>query len=45
MHHQRCDDTVALALASLLMMSVGLVAWIFLHHRWPEIGRLAAAAE
>lgn len=38
-------STVALALASLLMMSVGLVAWIFLHHRWPEIGRLAAAAE
>ncbi|HWP12717.1 MAG TPA: multidrug effflux MFS transporter [Ramlibacter sp.] len=29
----------ALALTSLLMMSVGLVAWIFLHRRWPEIGR------
>jgi len=23
----------------LLMMSVGLVAWIYMHRRWPEIGR------
>ncbi|MGH8821945.1 MAG: MFS transporter, partial [Rhodoferax sp.] len=35
-------STVALAAASLLMMCVGLVAWVFLHHRWPEIGRTAA---
>jgi MFS transporter, DHA1 family, multidrug resistance protein len=32
-------STEALALASLGMMSVGLVAWMYLHKRWPEIGR------
>ncbi|MBY0412228.1 MAG: multidrug effflux MFS transporter [Burkholderiaceae bacterium] len=32
-------STVLLALASLLMMGVGMVAWLYLHHRWPEIGR------
>lgn len=32
-------STRALALTSLLMMSVGLVAWIFLNRHWPEIGR------
>ncbi len=32
-------STVAMATASLLMMCVGLVAWIYLHHHWPEIGR------
>ena len=32
-------STVLLALASLLMMCVGLGAWMYLHHRWPEIGR------
>ena len=37
-------STVLLALASLLMMGVGLVCWIWLHHRWPEIGRHANAA-
>ena len=36
-------STVLLALASLLMMCVGLVAWVVLHHRWPEIGSLPAA--
>ena len=35
-------STVLMALSSLLMMGVGLVAWIYLHHRWPEIGRSAA---
>ncbi|MDR3453477.1 MAG: multidrug effflux MFS transporter [Rhodoferax sp.] len=35
-------STAALAAASLLMMCVGLVAWVYLHHRWPEIGRTAA---
>ena len=35
-------STVALATASLLMMCVGLVAWVFLHHHWPEIGRAVA---
>ncbi len=34
-------STVLLALASLLMMCVGLAAWIWLHHRWPDIGRTA----
>lgn len=33
-------STVALAAVSLLMMGIGLVAWLYLHHRWPEIGRL-----
>ena len=32
-------STRALALASLLMMSVGLLAWLYLHKRWPEVGR------
>ncbi|MDP2065775.1 MAG: multidrug effflux MFS transporter [Burkholderiaceae bacterium] len=32
-------STVLLALASLLMMCIGLVAWVVLHARWPEIGR------
>jgi len=30
---------VALALSSLGLMSVGLVSWLYLHHRWPAIGR------
>ena len=32
-------SAVGLAAASLLMLLVGLVAWVYLHHRWPEIGR------
>lgn len=32
-------STVGLALASTLMLSVGMLAWIGLHQRWPEIGR------
>ncbi|HSV54013.1 MAG TPA: multidrug effflux MFS transporter [Burkholderiaceae bacterium] len=32
-------STVGLALGSLVMLGVGLVAWIYLHRRWPEIGR------
>ncbi len=32
-------STVALAVTSLLMMGIGLAAWLYLHHRWPEIGR------
>lgn len=31
-------STQGLALASLSMMGIGLVAWLYLHHRWPEIG-------
>jgi len=34
----------ALALASMGMMCVGLVAWVFLRRRWPETGRIAMAA-
>jgi DHA1 family bicyclomycin/chloramphenicol resistance-like MFS transporter len=34
-------STVLLAFASLLMMCVGMMAWIYLHHRWPDIGRTA----
>ncbi len=32
-------STKALAIASLLLMLVGLVSWMYLHRRWPEIGR------
>ena len=32
-------STLGLALTSAMMMSVGLFAWIWLHRRWPEIGR------
>ena len=33
---------LAIALTSMLMLVVGLVAWLWLHHRWPEIGRMVA---
>ncbi|MDB5955321.1 multidrug effflux MFS transporter [Ramlibacter sp.] len=36
-------STRHLALASLLMMSVGLVAWLWLRRQWPETGRAAIA--
>ncbi len=35
-------STLAMAAASLAMMCIGLVAWAYLHHRWPEIGRNAS---
>jgi MFS transporter, DHA1 family, multidrug resistance protein len=35
-------STRALAITSLLMMGVGLAAWMWLHRRWPEIGRTHA---
>lgn len=35
-------STVALAAASLLMMSVGLVAWVAMRRYWPAVGQLAA---
>ncbi len=35
-------STVWMAFASLLMMQIGLVAWAYLHRRWPEIGRSVA---
>lgn len=34
-------STVGLAAGSLAMLCVGLVAWLYLHRRWPEIGRRA----
>ena len=33
------DSTIALAVASMALMLVGLVSWIYFHHRWPDIGR------
>jgi MFS transporter, DHA1 family, multidrug resistance protein len=38
------DSTRELAVASLAMMSVGLVAWMLVTKRWPETGRVQAAA-
>ncbi len=35
-------STLALASTSILMLGIGLVAWVWLHGRWPEIGRLVA---
>ena len=32
-------STVGLAAASLGLMFIGLGGWLYLHHRWPEIGR------
>jgi MFS transporter, DHA1 family, multidrug resistance protein len=36
-------STRMLAVTSLLMMSVGLVSWLFVHRRWPETGRTISA--
>ena len=33
---------LGLAVTSILMLSIGLVAWVWLHGRWPEIGRRIA---
>ncbi|MCU4122290.1 multidrug effflux MFS transporter [Variovorax sp. N23] len=35
-------STLGLAVTSILMMGVGLVAWVWLHGRWPDIGRQVA---
>ena len=35
-------STVAMALASLLMMGLGLCAWFYIRHRWPAIGETDA---
>jgi DHA1 family bicyclomycin/chloramphenicol resistance-like MFS transporter len=32
-------SAIALALASLLMLGLGLLAWLWAHQRWPDIGR------
>jgi DHA1 family bicyclomycin/chloramphenicol resistance-like MFS transporter len=31
-------STLALALTSMSMLGIGLLAWLWLHKRWPEIG-------
>ncbi len=36
-------STQALAIASILMMGVGLSAWVFLRKRWPQTGIRAVA--
>ena len=36
-------SAVLLAMASLAMLSVGLLAWVFMHRRWPEVGRAVSA--
>jgi DHA1 family bicyclomycin/chloramphenicol resistance-like MFS transporter len=37
-------STVALAAASVGMMSVGLCAWFYMRRRWPEIGQQVVPA-
>jgi DHA1 family bicyclomycin/chloramphenicol resistance-like MFS transporter len=37
-------STVGLAVASLGLLLVGLLAWMYVHWRWPELGRSAATA-
>jgi DHA1 family bicyclomycin/chloramphenicol resistance-like MFS transporter len=37
------DSTRELAVASLLMMSTGLFAWLYVKRRWPQTGRDAIA--
>ncbi|WP_394787366.1 multidrug effflux MFS transporter [Rhodoferax sp.] len=32
-------SAIALATASLLLMAIGLLSWMWLHHRWPDIGQ------
>ena len=33
-------STLALAITSIGMLGIGLVAWLWLHRRWPELGRM-----
>ena len=37
-------STVGLAAASLLMMCLGLGSWMYIRHRWPEIGQVVVHA-
>jgi DHA1 family bicyclomycin/chloramphenicol resistance-like MFS transporter len=37
-------STRALAVSSILFLGIGLAAWLFLHRRWPQIGRAISAA-
>ena len=36
-------SALALALTSISMLGIGLLAWLWLHRRWPEIGRVVSA--
>ncbi|MEY3486666.1 MAG: hypothetical protein RL075_671 [Pseudomonadota bacterium] len=36
-------SALALALTSISMLGIGLLAWLWLHRRWPEIGRAVSA--
>jgi len=38
-------SSLGLAGASLGMMCIGLMAWLYLHRRWPDIGRRIASHE
>ena len=38
-------STLGLAALSFGMLCIGLVAWLYLHHRWPDIGRTVASYE
>jgi len=33
-------STRSMAMASISMLAIGLVAWVFVRRRWPEIGRM-----
>jgi DHA1 family bicyclomycin/chloramphenicol resistance-like MFS transporter len=37
-------STLGLAATSLGLMCIGLSGWLYLHHRWPEIGRTPTLA-
>ncbi|MPN14380.1 Bicyclomycin resistance protein [bioreactor metagenome] len=34
-------SAIALAITSLALMCIGLAAWVYFHHRWPDVGRLS----
>jgi DHA1 family bicyclomycin/chloramphenicol resistance-like MFS transporter len=36
-------SALALALTSIGMLGIGLLAWLWLHRRWPEIGRAVSS--
>ena len=38
-------SAVALAIVSLVMLGLGLQAWLWAHRRWPDIGRSVVHAE
>jgi len=35
-------STVALASTSLGLLGIGLLAWLYIRHRWPDIGHTIA---